>query len=89
MQTDIAQLGLTLPAGFADRAPAIVRLLGAALAAADDLPGGRLARVDVGRLHIDARQDDRAIALAIAGAIHQAIDAAAAAAGEGRPCSRR
>jgi hypothetical protein len=72
MTTEIGRLGLTLPAGFADRAGPIGRLVGEALAACD-LPAGRIAQLKVGPVAVDPRGSDRAVAESIAQSIRTAI----------------
>lgn len=73
MSTEIGQLRLSLPAGFGDRAHRIGRLVGEALARRD-LPGGRLDRVAVGPLKVDANRSNHAIADHLARRIHAAIE---------------
>lgn len=97
MKTEIERIALTLPAGFAERAAGIARLLGQALAeeAQSDGFGTRGAHHDVvsaDRVHVDAQASDaliaRSIARAIASALH--VDAAHPAASlENASCSRR
>jgi hypothetical protein len=72
MTTEIGRLGLTLPAGFADRAGRIGRLVGEALAGYD-LPAGRIAHLAVGPVTVDPRGSDRAVADSIAQSIRAAI----------------
>ena len=93
MNTEIENLALTLPAGFAARAPAIARLLGEALLAQPGLGAGCYEQLDVGVLRVDARDSDRLVAQAIAAAIGRALADGAAAhthrASEKAPCSPR
>ncbi len=82
MKTEIGQLKLRLPSTFAERAPAIGRLVGEALARLarqPDLPRGQLARLGVGPVQVDARDSDRVVAGQIAGAIARSMAAALAA----------
>ena len=97
MKTEIERIALTLPAGFADRAPAIARLLGQALAEQAESAGlgpgdARHAVVDVGRVRVDARDSDRLIAGSIAGAIAAVLRSGVgnrASSTEDASCSRR
>ncbi|MCP5524228.1 MAG: hypothetical protein H7A46_22055 [Verrucomicrobiales bacterium] len=73
MSTEIGQLRLTLPPGFERRAHRIGRLVGEALAERT-LPAGRLPRVNVGPLKLDARRSNHAIASDLARHIHLAIE---------------
>ncbi len=100
MKTEIERIALTLPAGFADRAPTIARLLGQALA--EQAPGDafgargeRGARLEVltpDCVHVDARAPDaliaRSIARAIAAALHSHVTDPAGSP-ENASCSRR
>ncbi|MFA5083671.1 MAG: hypothetical protein WC474_14050 [Hydrogenophilaceae bacterium] len=72
MTTEIGRINLNLPAGFEARAARIGRLVGEALARRE-LPAGRIDRIGVGPLKVDARRSDRAIAEHIAQSIHAAI----------------
>ena len=90
MKTEIGQINISLPAGLADRAAAIARRVGAALADLGELPAGRYDALDAGPLRVDAEQSDRAIAASIVGAIRLSIVARGAAGqAEVAPCSRR
>lgn len=73
MKTEIDQLTLRLPAGFAHRAQAIAGLLGEALSRQPAWPGGRIAQLGVGPLRVDAGHSDRAIAESIASAIVRSL----------------
>lgn len=72
MTTEIGQIHLRLPAQFQRRAHRIGRLVGEALARRD-LPPGRIVRVQVGPVMVDARRSDKTIADHIAGTIQAAI----------------
>ena len=90
MKTEIERIALTLPAGFADRAPAIARLLGQALAEDAGLGAGQYGVVDVGRVRVNAGDSDGLIARSIAGAIAEVLRVAASASSpEDASCSRR
>ena len=100
MKTEIERVALTLPAGFADRAPAIARLLGQALAeeahsAGFGVRGAHGARHEVVTpdcVRVDAHASDALIARSIARAIAAALRADAAdpaASPENASCSRR
>lgn len=100
MKTDIERIALALPAGFADRAAGIARLLAQALAeqAASDGLGVRGAHdtrhevVSADRVHVDAHASDALIARSIARAIAAALradTARPAASPENASCSRR
>ena len=94
MKTEIERIALTLPAGFADRAPTIARLLGQALAeqAPGDAFGARLEVLIPDCVHVDARAPDaliaRSIARAIAAALHSHVTDPAGSP-ENASCSRR
>ena len=100
MRTEIERIALTLPAGFADRAPAIARLLGQALAeqaenagfGAHGAPDARHEVLTPDCVHVDAHASDALIARSIARAIAVALrpDAAHPAdSPENASCSRR
>ena len=97
MRTEIGRIALDLPAGFAERAAGIARLLAQALAeqAASDGFGARDARheiVTADRVRVDARASDALIARSIARAIVAALHSDAippAGSPENASCSRR
>jgi hypothetical protein len=100
MKTEIERIALTLPAGFADRAPAIARLLGQALAeqAQSDAfgvhgaPDARHERLTPDCVRVDAHASDAMIAGSIARAIAAALRSHVtdpAGSPENASCSRR
>ena len=100
MKTEIETIALTLPAGFAERAAGIARLLVQALAeqaASDDCGAGdagdaRHEVVTADRVRVGAHASDALIARSIARAIAAALRADAAqpaTSPENASCSRR